>query len=280
MDTTRSSFRYISSFMEVFSCRFMHDYYSTRVCRDIVIQPTQTSQELIRDYQLKFKPYIGGFSLAVNNAKEFSSIVFTETFELFFEFNFLNPYFYSFTDLNLDPEARYYLADDLSSAVHFGTDFQVDFPALDKPGISGIFSVKHLVTDPILPIAGSEQAKFIPRSKAIILKPRLVKPVYICYTTGEDLEQFEGLTIRNEGAFKGLLSFGPPTQIETHSGLKAFKFISESYLPMRDSWLGYFKLEKKNQLGSYYKTLPNPHPQSIKFDPINKTYISEIYVKL
>lgn len=280
MENQQITYRYINNYIEVFSCLFMHDYYSSRICNELVIQPTLATRALIKDYKLVFKSTVGGFSLAANTANDYSSRVFQESFDLNFEFKFTNPHFLSFTALNENPEARYFVEDDLRSSVFFGPDFQTDSPALDRPDVSGILNVKHVLIAPILPIESTDQRKFTPRSKVVFLTPRIIKPVYICYTNGTSLDQFEGLTIENEGSFKDLLSFGPPDKIETRSGLKALRFTSETSLPMKDSWSGYFRLERNNQLGSYRKILPNPSPRSIKYDLTNKTYISENYVKL
>jgi hypothetical protein len=274
------TYRYINNYIEVFSCLFMHDYYRSRICNELTIQPTQASLTLIKDFQLVFKSTPGGFSLAANSAKDYSSGVFREPFDLNFEFRFTNPHFFSFTSLLEDPEARYYLEDDLLPSVLFDSHFQNISPALDRAGITGILSVKHLPSAPLLPLDGTQQGGFAPRSKAVYLQSREVQPVYICYTNGDNLSQFEGLAIQNEGAFRNLTSFGQPDQIKTRSGMKAFKFTFPTTLPMRDSWPGYFRLERNNQLGSYSKILPNPSPQNIKYDSINKTFISENYVKL
>lgn len=109
---------------------------------------------------------------------------------------------------------------------------------------------------------------------------RLIRPVYICYCSEETIRQFEGMIIENEGEFKGRVEFDPPQLITTDSGLTAYKFVSKQELPMRSTWKGFFKLSRTNQLGVYKKTLPNPSPQSIKFDPFVNSYISENFVKL
>jgi hypothetical protein len=49
---------------------------------------------------------------------------------------------------------------------------------------------------------------------------------------------------------------------------------------MKSLWKGYFRLERTNQLGVYRKTLPNPSPKSIKYDPAINDYVSENFVKL
>jgi hypothetical protein len=280
MEKQQVTFKYINNYVEVFSCLFMHDYYSSRVCNELVIQPTLATRVLIKDYQLIFKPRVGGFYLAANTAKDYSSGVFKESFDLNFEFKFINPHFLAFTALNVDPEIRYFLEDDLKSAMFFGPEFQTDSPTLDRPDVSGILNVKHVLTAPLFPIDGVNSNSFNPRSKVVYLQPRQIIPVYICYSNGPNLDQFDGLRIENEGAFKELITFGPPDQIETRSGLKAFRFASENSLSMKDSWRGHFRLERDNQLGSYRKILPNPSPQSIKYDLTNNTFISENYVKL
>jgi len=278
MENQQVSYRYINNYIEVFSCLFFHDYYRSRICTELVIQPTLSTRSLIKDYQLVFKSTKGGFSLAANSAKDYSNGVFKKSFDLNFEFRFTNPHFFSFTSLNVDPEARYFLEDDLMPTMLFGPHFQTDSQALDRPNISGILSVKHLQDHPLLPVEGLEN--FSARNKAVSLQSRVIRPVYICYTGESNLDQFEGLSIQNEGAFREFDAFGPPEQIETRSGLKALRFYSQKSFPMQDSWAGYFRLERNNQLGTYSKILPNPSPKSIKYDSNNKSFISENYVKL
>jgi len=280
MNQNQVTYRYINNFIEVFSCIFMHDYYLNRICTELTIQPTQATRTLIKNYQLIFKPTSSGFSLAANTAKDYRNAVFKTPFDLNFEFRFTNPYFYSFTDLNLNPEARYFLEDDLRSSVLLAPEMQTETPELDRPGISGILSVKHITDYPILPFERAEYGKFIPRTKVVYIKPREIKLVYICYSTASDLENFEGLKIEIEGDFTGIIVFQEPERIKTASGLPALRFTSETLIPMKASWRGVFRLERKDQLGYYRKSLPNPSPQSIKYDLTNKTYISENYVKL
>jgi hypothetical protein len=235
---------------------------------------------LINDYQLVFKPAFGGFSLAANTARDYSHLVFEDSFDLNFEFRFTNPYFYTFTALNLDPEARYFVEDDFRVSVLFTPEMQTQSPELDRTGISGILNVKHIAEHPILPLNGPYASKFTPRTKIVYLKPREIKLVYICYAADTSLDQFQGLTIEVEGVFIGLISFLDPEIIKTTSGIPAFKFVSETLFPLKASWKGVFRLERKNQLGYYRKSLPNPSPQSIKYDFKINSYISENYVKL
>lgn len=280
MNQNQTTYRYINNYTEVFSCLFMHDFYSNRICNELVIRPTTATSILIKNYQLVFKPTFGGFALAANTAKDYSHHIFKDSFKLNFEFKFTNPYFYTFTELNLDPEARYFVEDDLRSSVLLIPEMQTGAPELDRTDISGILSVKHVLTSPILPLNGSNTDKFTSRTKIVYLKPRDIKLVYICYTTDNSLDQFQGLTIEVEGVFLGLISFRDPEIIETPSGMPAFKFVSETLFPIRASWKGIFRLERKNQLGYYRKSLPNPSPQSIKYDFKINSYISENYVKL
>lgn len=280
MEQNQSVYRYVSKYVEIFSCLFMHNYYSSKICNELVIQPTPATKNQIKDLQLVFKPIAGGFALAANSSKDYSNGVFKSSFDLNFEFKFSNPHFFSFTALNPDPEVRYFLKDDLKPSVFFTSDLRSDSPSLDRPGISGVLSLTHSQEAPILPIMGLESGSFEPRNKVVYMKPRAIKPVYICYTQDVSLAYFEGLTIEIEGEFKGIVSFGPPEEIETRGGMKAFKFTSKEVFIMKDSWKGHFRLVRNNQLGSYRKILPNPNPQSIRFDSPTNTYISENYVKL
>jgi len=258
----------------------MHDYYVNRLCNELVILPTPATSALIKNYQLIFKQISGGFALAANSAKDYSNVVFKDSLNLNFEFRFLNPYFYSFTSLNFDPEVKYFLEDNFMSSVLFGPEMQTAAPELDRSGLSGILNVKHNPNYPILPIDGLDKDTFKVRSKVVYIKPREVRLVYIFYTNDPTPDNLEGLTIEIEGVFKDSIAFSAPEQILTASGLHAVKFTSESFLSMKASWRGFFKLERRNELGSYLKSLPNPSPKTIKYDITTKTYISENYVKL
>lgn len=280
MNLDKTTYRYINNYIEVFSCLFMHDYYIDRICNELVIQPTPATSALMKNYQLIFKSTLGGFALAANNSKDYRPDVFKDSFDLNFEFRFTNPYFFSFTALNLDPEARYFVDDDLRSSVLFLPEMQTDNPELDRPGISGILRIKHLSDYSVLPFVGTDSSNFIPRSKIVYIKPREIKLVYICYASDDNIDHFQGLTIEIEGVFDGLVSFGEPERIETLSGFPAFKFTTETQIPMKGSWKGVFRLERNNQLGYYRKSLPNPSPKSIKYDFTINNYISENYVKL
>jgi hypothetical protein len=258
----------------------MHEYYEGRICADLSFQPTPRTNLLIKNYNLVFKQKAGGFMMAANSVKDYSHSIFKDPFYLDFEFKFTNRHFHSFTVLVSDPEVRYFLDDDLETTVQLGTQHGTIDPSLDKPGLSGIIRIKHDPKFPILPILGEGSGRFKPRSKEVLLKNRSIRPVYICYCSKEAVDLFKGMVIHNEGEFKDKVDFDPPQLITTESGLTAYKFVANQDLPMKSLWNGYFRLERTNQLGVYRKTLPNPSPQSIKFDPVVNTYISENFVKL
>lgn len=280
MNQAQTSYRYVSNYTEVFSCFFMHDFYSNRICNEIIFKPTLETEILIKNLQLLFKTNGGGFSLAINTSKDYSSAVFKVPFNLNFEFRFTNPFFNSFSAINFDPETRYFLEENWKSSVLLGSEMQNNSTELDRPGISGILRVSHTPDFPILPLDYSNAGKFLARSKVVYIKPREVKLIYICYASDVNLDHFEGLGIAMEGVFQGIISFGMPAQCKTPSGLNALKFTSETPLLMKASWRGVFKLERRNQLGYYRKSLPNPNPQSIKYDITTNSFISENYVKL
>ena len=280
MDNHQNSYRFVTKFTEVFSCVFQHGYYDGEICTDLSFQPSPRTKFLIKNYNLIFKPRPGGFVLAVNSDKDFSNLIYRDPFELNFEFRFTNPHFFSFTVLLTNPEIRYLIYDNLESSIQLSALEGTSDPELDKPGLSGIIKVKHDPNYPILPLVGRLTDRFVPRQKQVFLTNRLIKPVYICYASEEIIRQFEGMIIENEGEFKGRVEFDPPQLITTDSGLTAYKFVSKQELPMRSTWKGFFRLLRTNQLGIYKKTLPNPSPQSIKFDPLVNSYISENFVKL
>lgn len=280
MDNYQNSYRFVSKFTEVFSCVFQHGYYDSEICTDLSFQPTSRTKFLFKNYNLIFKPRPGGFVLAVNSDKDFSNLIYKDPFELDFEFKFTNPSFFSFTVLLTDPEIRYLINDNLESSAQLGASEGVSDPELEKPGLSGIIKVRHDPNYPILPLVGGLADRFVPRRKQVFLTNRFIKPVYICYGSEETIRQFEGMTIENEGEFKDSVEFEAPQLVTTGSGLIAYKFVAKQELAMKSTWKGFFKLFRTNQLGVYKKTLPNPSPQSIKFDPFVNCYISENFVKL
>jgi len=280
MEQFQNSYRYVTKYIEVFSCIFLHEYYEGGRCYDVSFKPTPRTQQLLKNYNLVFKSKPAGFLLAANLDKDFTNSIYKDPFELDFEFRFTNAFFHSYTVLLSDPEVRYFLDDDLSTSIQLGSQHGTIDPELERPGLSGIIRIRHNSTSPILPLAASALNKFKARSKEVILKNRRIRPVYLCYCSEEVFDHFQGLFIEQEGDFKELISFGPPERVLTDSGLLAYKFVAEQDIPMKYNWKGYFKLERKNQLGIYQKVLPNPSPKNIKFDPLINSYISEIFVKL
>ncbi|GAB2610046.1 hypothetical protein [Belliella aquatica] len=280
MDINPNTYRYKSQYEEIFSCAFRHEFYPDQICTDLIIEPNFSSRLLIKNYKLIFKPFVGGFSLAANKENSYNNAVFGDSFDLDFEFRFKSPYFFSFTSLNINPEVKYFLNDDFETFIHFSENLQVSDNSLDKPGLAGILRLKHTNEFAILPRLKDGVSDYQIRNKVVLMKTRLVKIVFICYSSLGNLEQFDGLQIKNEGEFKGKVSFENLEVVETTSGFLAYKFISKELVPMKSFWNGYFVLERSNQLGTYKKSLPNPRPQSIKFDEHHNTYISENYVKL
>jgi hypothetical protein len=280
MEQLQNSYRLVTKYLEVFSCVFLHDYYESRVCNDLTFKPTPQTNFLLKNYNLIFKPRAGGFALAANSERDFSNAIYKDPFVLDFEFKFTNIYFHSYTVLVSDPEVRYFLDDNLEATVQLDAKQGTIDPELDRPGLSGIIRIKHHPYFPILPIPGAQGRRFYPRSKEVVFKNRMIRPVYLCYCSEERVSDFQGLIIENEGEFKGVLEFGSPELVTTDSGLIAYKFIANQNIPMKFLWKGYFRLERTNQLGVYRKTLPNPSPKSLKYDPGINAYISENFVKL
>lgn len=280
MDQHQSSYRFVTQYLEVFSCVFLHDYYERSICNDILLQPTLQTNFLLKNYNLIFKTKIGGFALAANAGKDYTNLIYKDPFTLDFEFKFTNKYFHSYTVLMSDPEVRYFLDDNLEVIVKLGSRQGTIDPELDKPGLSGILRIKHVPEFPILPITGAQADRFRPRSKEVVFENRMVRLVYFCYCTEEKVTDFQGLIIESEGEFKGVVEFGAAELLTTNSGLIGYKFVANIDLSMKSLWKGYFRLERTNQLGIYRKTLPNPSPKSIKFDPAINTYVSENFVKL
>jgi len=280
MGEIRSTYRYLNSYLEVFSCFFVHGFYRNGICSELSVQPTASCKTMLRNHGLVFKPKNGGFSLAANSSKDYSNRVFRNPFHLNFEFKFTNPYFLSFTALNSDPEVRYFLKDDFTDVSLFDGSSETDIATLDRPDVSGIINIIHDESKPIIPIDGFEPEVYTPRKKVYHMKPRNINPVYICYTDESSFEYFRGLTIEIFGEFKDIVSFAPPVEVETYNGYKAYQFVSKTAIPMKDSWKGYFRLNRDSQLGSYGKILPNPIPKTIKYNLTNNSYISENYVKL
>lgn len=280
MEQHQNSYRYVTKYMEIFSCVFMHEFYEGNICSDLSFQPTPHTSLLIKNYNLVFKQKAGGFMLAANSVKDYSHPIFKDPFYLDFEFKFTNRHFHSFTVLVSDPEVRYFLDDNLEATVQLGAQHGTTDPNLEKPGLSGVIRIKHDPNFPVLPIVGEDSSRFKPRSKQVFLKNRSIRPVYICYCSQDAVDNFKGMVVYNEGEFKDRVDFDPPQLVTTDSGLIAYKFVANQEIPMKSLWKGYFRLERTNQLGVYRKTLPTPSPQSIKYDPNINGYISESYVKL
>jgi hypothetical protein len=280
MEQLQNSYRFVTKYLEVFSCVFLHDYYESRVCNDLTFKPTLQTSFILKNYNLIFKPRAGGFALAANSEKDFSNPIYKDPFVLDFEFKFTNIYFHSYTVLVSDPEVRYFIDDNLEATVHLDAKQGTIDPELDKPGLSGVIRIKHVADFPILPLSVVQGNRFKPRSKEVVFKNRMIRLVYLCYCSEEKVSDFQGLIIENEGEFKGVLEFGSPELVTTDSGLIAYRFVANQSMPMKSVWKGFFRLERTNQLGVYRKTLPNPSPKSIKYDPWINAYVSENYVKL
>ena len=275
-----NSYRYVNSYIEVLSCVFMHYFYESGICNEVTFLPDERTRFILKNYNLVFKPKLGGFALAASSDKDYSNSIYRDPFGLDFEFRFTNRYFHSFTGLTIDPEVRYFLNDDQSELVEMGSGHEVREPEFDRPGISGILRINHLPNYPLLPLISENSNPFRSRKKEFLFKARHIRPVYICYVSEDRLDQFRGLLIESEGEFRGVVDFDPPSLIKTSTGLAAFKFVAKNKIPMKSFWKGSFKLQRTNQLGLYKKTLPNPNPQSIKFDYTHNTFISENFVKL
>jgi hypothetical protein len=258
----------------------MHDYYKNRICNEITIKPTPSTVRIIRNYNLIFKRTLGGFSLAADAVKDFSHIVFKDSFEMDFEFKFTNVYFHSFTELSPDPETKY-LIDENEDFVVLNQSKANFNPSLNRAGLSGILRIRHSMDSPLLPLRSNTILEIEPKSKIVVLTPRMIKPVYLCYAPAEKFDRFAGLTVEKEGVFKELLSFGEPEQTVIEGlDIPAYKISAKNPIQMKSSWDGFIRLEKSDQFGFYKKILPNPSSRSLKLDLNTNSYISENYVKL
>jgi len=281
MKTINATYRYSSSYLEVYSLVFLHEYYENRLCQEIKIEPTATTISYLKDNQLIFKPINGGFTIVANENVDYTPKVFHEHSTLDFEFKFTNKYFLLFSDLNIDPETKYYIEEINSEVVYLNQGYETTAPELDRPSLDGVIRLFHEEQNPILPIRGIGDEEFKARFQMVYIKPRPVRLVYYCYGSTDKILQFQdSLNIISTGEFLDQIHFDAPEMVTTSSGMSAWRFISHESIFLKASFNGQLKIESNTPFGVYNKTLPNPSPSTIKYDPKVNLYISENYVKL
>jgi hypothetical protein len=276
-----TTYRFVSNYSEVFTAVFVHDFYEEGICYEIELKPSSATFEKLKNYHLLFKKIPGGFVLLADGNFDYTSEVFKEEIFFDFEFNFSNRFMLNFSELNIEPETRYLIEDDFKEEVYLSQIHEIVNLSLDRPGLAGVFRIKHTLEYPIFPIKGFVETEFTPREKMVIIKSRAVRLVYLCYGSLEKFNQFQdSLEITSSGEFVEQIKFSDPEDIITEIGVDALKFTTTSPLKLKSNWNGSFKIEGRTLFGMYQKSLPNPHPSTIKFDPISNSFISENYVKL
>lgn len=90
-----------------FTIRFMHEYYEDGNCKDFIVQPTSSTQNVLTRYGILFKNLSNGCLLLYEATDDIGTPKFPvdEDLKLTFTFSLQNSLFLNFTDVTFSPES-------------------------------------------------------------------------------------------------------------------------------------------------------------------------------
>ena len=269
----------------VLELRVLHTYYHNLRCRDLQISPTPETAAKLRGFGLLFRGESDGFLLAADNNRDYTNPIFQqpETFE--FQFKVTNPQFLNFTDIPYR-SGQFHIFESIDGndgALHPG--HYVDFDTMrnrDVDGIQGVIRLRHDPQHPIVPMYWDSNTTG-PKTHFIRFGSRETYFSYFLHGKDIDAETSKLFFVEKFEINRNSYTFNTPQSATLRNGTKGFRINSLEPLAMKESYTGQGTLVMRKRSVNpfeYRRSLPMPKPDMVVFDPVSKTFFSELFVKL
>jgi hypothetical protein len=272
-------------YKRIASVFFFHEYYSKKVCRDLLIRPDLDTQMKMQSFGILMKPENNGFIMAMDMSKNFNHRIFSGLLELRFDFKIQNPYFANFT--NIPFEVDQYFVFEASSEkkagfLHSGKHVSAScIQDSNEGGLGGHIQLKLNFNDEWF---GKEmETEITPFEYVVNFDNRACYWHYFFKLKNGSMQSAEDFSIVPRNAISEGIEFEAAEYITDGARAGSIKIKSKAAIPLEEKPRFLFELRKSAQPGfqvPYSRILPNGSPRNLKFCTLNNQYITEIFVKL
>lgn len=270
-----------SRYARLLELRMEHPYYSSGLCPDLIIRPSDTTEARLFNYGLVFRPTEGGFTLLMNLARDLSSGIFAAPLQLDFDCTVTNPLFLNFTDIPfLTGQQMQFSNTYPNNLLHPGNtvDNQVLYTAANE-GLSGTISL-IINQDGTLfgPLARSVQ--FI--TYRIVFAARSTRWRYLCHGNEDYIARLHSFRILSRTKDGVQLSFGRPEPATLLNGRQGFSLTANEDLPQteRPQQRHLLIADASGVQPGYQRQLPNAAPEQLRYHPEEDQFYSYIIHQL
>jgi hypothetical protein len=279
------TFKYSTAFTRLAEVAVVHAYYRSGRSSDLVFQPSQETQELLRQYAILFRAGNSGFTLLMDENRDLSSPVFGGALRLRIDFRSLNPIFLNFTDLPYVNDQ--YL--EFSSASNNGYILHPDAVVgensrMERPsdGLSGCVELYFNQENELFGQGELPRLPSLGRSYTIRFGARKTCWRYHFYGEEHLVDQYLDFYIQNKSRESVVMEFGVPEKQPLKNGAPGFTITLEAPTELMDKPTQVLTLNKAagHNGQRYVKTLPNANPQHLNYNEKLNIFYTEIFVKL
>jgi len=272
----RQSIKYSSAYRRMAGVYVFHDYYKSKVCKDLEIRPEIETQFKLKQFGILFRQEANGFSLARDGNKSLEAHVFQGLLELNFDFKITNPFFLNYTDIPFETDQFFYFKNGDNrekSSLHSGPYVgESDLAEWDEDGLKGRIALTFKVEGGL-----EEEAK----DYTIYFAARKSVWKYIVNGSSENMKEYRAFYVKS--ANRLAMNYQFDIVEEKTEKLSVFEVVSTEELPFEEKPGYVFELrrDKSNGLNVPYKrVLPNANPRNLLFDHKRNQFLTEIFVKL
>ncbi len=281
----QQSIRLNTKYRRIASVFFFHEYYSNKVCRDLLIRPDLDTQMKMQSFGILMNKDTNGFILAMDLSKNFNHKIFSGILELSFQFRIENPYFVNFTNIPFDVD-QYFVFEPMSNHktgfLHSGKYVsQSCFRESNEDGLKGHIQLMLNTNDEWF---GKEMdSEITPFEYVVNFDKRACHWQYLLDLKNGGKESLESISIVPKNIHSAEIEFEAPEYINEGMRTGKIKIKSKNPIPLEEKPKVLFELKRITQSGvqvPYSRILPNGSPRNLRFCELNNQYITEIFVKL
>ena len=259
---------------KILEVRFTHDFFNDGFYRKIKISPTLSSQSEMKNHNLIFKPTSYGFVIIFNPEPRFFSAFFSNEMELNFDFEILDSYFLSYT--NIPFKGNQFIS--LSNKYEFFNlhpKNYIDSSVINDMEDNGLKGSISITINRNNEVFGTEEvdknyksylyeAKFSSRNAFIR---------YNFYNKKGDLD-FKNYFLANEDRSIKIVDY---EKRKLQNGMDVFSILIDEEKQIKERYSEQFYLCKEDNLFKNYSTfLPRPNIKNITYDKNKKVFYNDI----
>jgi len=260
--------------IKILEVRFTHDFFNDGFYRKIKISPTLRSQSEMKNHNLIFKSTGYGFVVIFNPEPRFFSSFFSNEMELNFDFEIVDSYFLSYTNIPFKSNQFISLSNHYESLNLHPSNY-IDSSVINDMEDNGLKGLISITINRNNEVFGNEEveknyksylyeAKFCSRNALIR---------YNFYNKKGDLD-FNKYYLANEDRSVKIVDY---EKRKLQNGMDVFSILLDEEKQIKESYSEQLYLCKEDNIYKNYSMfLPRPNVKNIAFDEKTKGFIIDI----